>query len=64
MGIEEQLALVGAEQLRVLRIDHVGIHRAEQILGWRPQTALADLLEEIAVHAENHPDWLELTEDP
>jgi len=38
--------------------------RAEQILGWRPQTTLADLLEEIAVHAENHPDWLELTEDP
>jgi len=38
--------------------------RAEQILGRRPQTALVDLLEEIAVHAENHPDWLELTEDP
>jgi hypothetical protein len=38
--------------------------RVEQMLGWRPQTAPADLLEEIAVHAENHPDWLELTEDP
>lgn len=26
---------------------------------WRPQTALGDILEEIAVHAEQNPDWLE-----
>jgi CDP-paratose 2-epimerase len=35
--------------------------RAEQVWGWRPQTALADLLDEIAVHAEDHPDWLDVS---
>ncbi len=29
--------------------------------GWRPTTPLEDILEEIARHAEAHPDWLELT---
>ena len=29
---------------------------------WRPQTSLEQILEEIAVHAEAHPDWLELSE--
>jgi CDP-paratose 2-epimerase len=27
--------------------------------GWRPETSLNDLLEEIACHAENNPDWLD-----
>lgn len=28
---------------------------------WRPQTKLPDILEEIALHAEEHPGWLDLT---
>ena len=28
---------------------------------WRPATPLEDVLEEIARHAEQHPDWLELS---
>jgi CDP-paratose 2-epimerase len=31
----------------------------ERHFGWQPDTSLADLLEEIARHAEAHPDWLE-----
>jgi CDP-paratose 2-epimerase len=34
---------------------------AEQIWGWRPETPLPAILEEIACHAEAHPDWLELS---
>src|SRR6266446_9522161 len=29
--------------------------RAEQVWGWRPATALADILDEIARHADTHP---------
>jgi CDP-paratose 2-epimerase len=29
---------------------------------WRPQTRLGEILEEIAAHAEAHPEWLERTE--
>lgn len=28
---------------------------------WRPETPLAEILEEIATHAENHPDWLDVS---
>ncbi len=35
--------------------------RAAADLGWRPRTALLDILEEIAVHAERNPDWLEIS---
>jgi CDP-paratose 2-epimerase len=28
---------------------------------WKPQTPLGDILEEIARHAEQHPNWLDLT---
>ncbi len=35
---------------------------AQDRWGWRPQTALAALLEEIARHAEQNPDWLERTQ--
>lgn len=28
---------------------------------WRPVTALKDILEEIAIHAEANPDWLKIT---
>ena len=31
----------------------------ERHFGWQPDTPLEDLLEEIAVHAEQNPDWLE-----
>jgi len=34
---------------------------AEEIWGWRPQTSLDDILTEIAVHAEHHPNWLQLS---
>jgi CDP-paratose 2-epimerase len=35
--------------------------RAGQEWQWQPQTSLEQILEEIAVHAERHPDWLDLT---
>jgi CDP-paratose 2-epimerase len=28
---------------------------------WQPQTPLPAILEEIAVHAQHHPDWLEVS---
>jgi CDP-paratose 2-epimerase len=34
---------------------------AGDIWGWRPQTAMEEILDEIAVHAEKNPDWLELS---
>jgi len=33
--------------------------RAEDDFGWGVETPLPDLLEEIACHAERHPEWLE-----
>ncbi|HEX3728533.1 MAG TPA: NAD-dependent epimerase/dehydratase family protein [Opitutaceae bacterium] len=35
--------------------------KAGRIWQWRPQTPVDAILEEIAVHAGNHPDWLELS---
>ena len=35
--------------------------RAEQLWQWRPETPLAAILEEIARHADEHPEWLELS---
>jgi len=32
---------------------------AERDFGWRPETSIEALLDEIAAHAERHPDWLE-----
>jgi CDP-paratose 2-epimerase len=29
--------------------------------GWQPKTTLSEILEEIALHAEQHPGWLELS---
>jgi CDP-paratose 2-epimerase len=29
--------------------------------GWKPRTSLTAILEEIALHAKQHPDWLDLT---
>lgn len=34
---------------------------ALQHWGWRPETSLAAILEEIAIHAEAHPNWLKLS---
>lgn len=34
---------------------------ALQHWGWKPQTSLHDILEEIALHAEANPDWLKLS---
>ncbi len=34
---------------------------AEQTWRWRPQTPISSVLEEIARHAEEHPNWLELS---
>lgn len=36
---------------------------AEKHWDWRVQTPLPALLEEIAAHAQSHPDWLELSSD-
>ena len=35
--------------------------KAGRLWQWRPQTALPAILEEIAAHAEAHPDWLDLS---
>ena len=35
--------------------------RAQEVWGWQPQTSRAEILEEIAAHAEAHPQWLELS---
>lgn len=35
--------------------------RALDEFGWRPETGLQTILEEIALHAGQHPDWLELS---
>jgi CDP-paratose 2-epimerase len=32
---------------------------AERDFGWRPKTSIEAVLDEIADHAERHPDWLE-----
>ena len=34
---------------------------AKDIWGWQPQIPLAAILEEIAFHAEQHPNWLEIS---
>lgn len=33
--------------------------KAGRVWGWKPRTPLQSVLEEIAVHAGTHPDWLE-----
>jgi CDP-paratose 2-epimerase len=35
--------------------------KAARIWAWKPQTSTAAILEEIAVHARAHPEWLELS---
>lgn len=39
-------------------LDHA---KATKLWGWKPVTQTAAILEEIAVHAEQHPHWLELS---
>jgi len=34
---------------------------AGEIWNWQPQTPLEEILEEIALHAEEHPDWLKIS---
>ncbi len=34
---------------------------AEKIWDWQPQRSILSILEEIAVHAEEHPDWLKIS---
>jgi CDP-paratose 2-epimerase len=35
--------------------------KARRIWEWTPLTPMNDILNEIAEHAENHPDWLDLS---
>ena len=35
--------------------------KAARLWNWRPQTPVAAILDEIAAHAQAHPDWLELS---
>jgi len=35
---------------------------AKRVWGWEPQTSLESILEEIALHAEQHPDWLRVSD--
>ena len=39
-------------------LDHA---KATRLWGWRPQTPVAAILDEIATHARAHPEWLELS---
>ena len=39
-------------------LDHT---KATKLWGWKPATPTPSILEEIAVHAEKHPGWLELS---
>lgn len=39
-------------------LDH---QKASSSLGWEPETQLEEILEEIARHAEQHPDWLKVS---
>ena len=39
-------------------LDHA---KATRLWDWRPATPTADILDEIARHAEQHPGWLELS---
>jgi CDP-paratose 2-epimerase len=41
-----------------LVLDHT---KATRLWDWRPSTPVAAILDEIAVHAERHPDWLDLS---
>jgi CDP-paratose 2-epimerase len=34
---------------------------AKETWEWQPETSINDILEEIAIHAEQHPNWLELS---
>ncbi len=36
--------------------------RAREEWDWEPTTSLVDILEEIARHAEQHEDWLEVSD--
>jgi CDP-paratose 2-epimerase len=35
--------------------------KAERLWGWRPQTPVAAILDELAAHAQAHPDWLDVS---
>jgi CDP-paratose 2-epimerase len=35
--------------------------RAREVWGWQPETTLHEIMEEIALHAEQNPGWLELS---
>ncbi len=39
-------------------LDHA---KATRLWGWQPATAATAILDEIAAHAENHPEWLDLS---
>jgi CDP-paratose 2-epimerase len=39
-------------------LDHA---KATKLWNWKPLTATAAILEEIAIHAEQNPGWLELS---
>ena len=41
-----------------LVLDHA---KATRLWNWRPQTPTAAILDEIAAHAREHPDWLDLS---
>jgi len=35
--------------------------KAERLWGWKPLTPVGSILDEIALHAQQHPEWLELS---
>ncbi len=41
-----------------LVLDH---SKASRLWNWRPQTAVAAILDEISAHAQAHPEWLDLS---
>ena len=37
--------------------------KAESVWGWRPERTVMQILDDILVHAREHPDWLEVSRD-
>ncbi|KAB2644782.1 MAG: NAD-dependent epimerase/dehydratase family protein [Verrucomicrobia bacterium] len=55
--------IVSSKEIRTFDIPWMILdsRKAEQVWGWKPTWKSEEILEEIAKHAEAHPEWLELS---
>jgi CDP-paratose 2-epimerase len=58
-GFEHPIGLEMAERPADVPWLVLDAARAEREWSWRPETALPEILSEIATHAEKHPEWLQ-----